>query len=242
MSTVVRVGDTVLRTAGPWTPTVHRLLAHLRDRGFVEAPEPIGAEADREVLGYLPGTVPRYPMPAWVWAESVLIDAAVLLRRWHDASADFDRRGAVWQQPAREPDEVVCHNDWSPHNLVFADGRVTGVIDVDMASPGPRVWDLAYLATRLVPLSRDHPAWEAPAYARRRLVALLSAYDWSGSLAEVLDVAGVRLLDLAAFSDARADEVGRPELHDHAVGYRADEAWLRTSLRPAVGGSEVPQS
>ena len=170
MNDVVRVGDTVVRTAGPWTPTVQLLLEHLRRRGFDRAPRPLGVEGAREVLEYLPGTVPRYPMPAWMWAEPVLADAARLLRRWHDASADFAAVDAIWQQPAREPAEVVCHNDWSPHNLVFADGRVTGVIDVDMASPGPRVWDVAYLATRLVPLAQDHPAWDSPAHARRRLL------------------------------------------------------------------------
>jgi hypothetical protein len=30
-SGVVRVGDTVRRPAGPWTPAVHALLTHLRD-------------------------------------------------------------------------------------------------------------------------------------------------------------------------------------------------------------------
>ena len=29
----VRVGDTVRRAAGPWTPAVHALLAHLADHG-----------------------------------------------------------------------------------------------------------------------------------------------------------------------------------------------------------------
>ena len=32
VSTVVRVGDTVRRNAGPWTPAVHALLHHLRVR------------------------------------------------------------------------------------------------------------------------------------------------------------------------------------------------------------------
>jgi hypothetical protein len=36
---VVRVGDTVHREAGPWTPTVQRLLAHVRARGMTEVPE-----------------------------------------------------------------------------------------------------------------------------------------------------------------------------------------------------------
>ena len=37
MAAVARVGATVRRTAGPWTPQVHRLLAHLRARGIALA-------------------------------------------------------------------------------------------------------------------------------------------------------------------------------------------------------------
>ena len=42
MTTVVRVGDTVRRTAGPWTPSVHALLRHLRAEGFTQVPKPRG--------------------------------------------------------------------------------------------------------------------------------------------------------------------------------------------------------
>ncbi len=34
---VWRIGDTVRRRAGPWTPAVHALLLHLEQRGFAAA-------------------------------------------------------------------------------------------------------------------------------------------------------------------------------------------------------------
>ena len=52
----VRVGDTVRRSAGPWTPAVHALLAHLEGTGFTGAPRPLGFdEQGREVLTFLEG-------------------------------------------------------------------------------------------------------------------------------------------------------------------------------------------
>jgi hypothetical protein len=36
----VRLGDTVRRVAGPWTPAVHALLEHLAANGFTRAPRP----------------------------------------------------------------------------------------------------------------------------------------------------------------------------------------------------------
>lgn len=42
--------------------------------------------------------------------------------------------------------------------LMFKGGRSTGVIDFDTASPGPRIWDMAYPAYRSIPLtSPDNP-------------------------------------------------------------------------------------
>jgi hypothetical protein len=55
---VVRVDNTVRRPAGPWTPAVHALLAHLHDAGFDGAPRPLGIdEQGREVLDFVPGVV-----------------------------------------------------------------------------------------------------------------------------------------------------------------------------------------
>src|SRR5690349_7680727 len=52
----VRIGDTVRRAAGPWTPAVHALLQHLEAVGFAGAPRAHGFdEQGREVLTYLPG-------------------------------------------------------------------------------------------------------------------------------------------------------------------------------------------
>jgi hypothetical protein len=116
MSGTVRVANTVRRTAGPWTPTIHRLLRHLHASGVAWVPRPLGMTDEpqaREVLTFVPGTVPQDPMPPWVWTDAVLIDAAARLSALHGAGCDFDAAGGCWQVPVHAPAEVICHNDFA---------------------------------------------------------------------------------------------------------------------------------
>lgn len=231
MNAVERSGDTVLRNAGPWTPTVHRYLRYLQRAGLDWVPRPIGVEGTRERLTFVEGDVPLYPLPAWVWDDAVIEQGARRLRELHDASIGFGLDGARWQAPAKVPAEVICHNDFAPHNLAFAGGEIVGAIDFDMSSPGPRLWDIAYFATRIVPLTRVAPEG-APemADARRRVELLLRSYGSAATWADVLRVAIIRLHDLAEMSIAKAAELGRPHLARDADEYRADALFLRALL------------
>ena len=85
-STVVRVGDTVRRNAGPWTPAVHALLRHLERVGFTGAPRALGIDDQgREVLSYLEGECGAYPLaPHWVTDEALVAVG--------DHAADVPRR------------------------------------------------------------------------------------------------------------------------------------------------------
>jgi aminoglycoside phosphotransferase (APT) family kinase protein len=238
MGRVVRAGATVRREAGPWTETVQDLLRHVRARGVTWVPEPLGLdEQGREVVGFLEGDVPSYPLPEWVWSESVLADAGRRLRELHDATLDFPREDRTWRLAAHEPVEVICHNDFAPYNLVFRDGELVGAIDFDTASPGSRVWDLAYVAYRLVPLTAPGNPDGRPGTDRRgRLERLCTAY---GGLtpAAVLAAVPLRLDDIAAFSAGRG-------LDRHAELYRADAAHLRAALAPCgedLGGRRWPR-
>ncbi|WP_235491503.1 phosphotransferase [Frigoribacterium sp. Leaf186] len=230
MNAVVRQGDTVLRVAGPWTPTVHRHLAYLARAGVRGIPRPLGIEGGRERLSFVDAEVPVYPLPDHVFTDEALVEGARLLRRLHDASIGFGLDGAVWQAPAKVPSEVICHNDFSPHNLAYdAAGHVVGVIDFDFASPGPRLWDLAYYATRAVPLTdRTPPNAPGMADAERRVQLVLDAYGSEATWADVLRVAIVRLHDLAEMSRDKAVELGKAELAADADGYEREAAYLAT--------------
>src|SRR3954447_4446569 len=104
MTAVVRVGDTVRRAAGPWTPTIHAFMRHLRAHGFPLVPEPLGIdERGREIISLLPGAAPTYPLPDFAWTGETLPAVARTLRAFHDASASFAPPQARWQSPAHEP-------------------------------------------------------------------------------------------------------------------------------------------
>ena len=229
MEPVVRVGGTVRRTSGPWSPAVHRLLAALADAGIAEVPSVLGMDdRGREVLEFLDGEVLADAPLHVQWSEDVLAAAGRLLRRIHDASiALAAERELVWRSPRRAPAEVICHNDFAAYNLLVRDGRLSGVIDFDFASPGSRLWDLSYLAYRIVPFAED--AQGAQALDRReRLRRLIDAYGVPFGARDVVTTAADRLDDLAAFTRRRAAETDRADFHDHAAMYERDAAALRS--------------
>jgi hypothetical protein len=153
---VVRIGDTVRRPIGPWSPCVHELLAHLEQVGFTGAPRWLGTDSDgREVLSLVPGICP-WPDRAALLDTAVVAAAARLLRAYHDAVDGWSPIAAHWQVAPIDVGgpEVICHNDVAPWNLIISDaGEVVAFVDWDAAAPGPRAWDIAYLAYRLVPLA-----------------------------------------------------------------------------------------
>jgi hypothetical protein len=246
MTAVVRVGDTVRRAAGPWTPTIHAFMRHLRASGFARIPEPLGLDdRGREIISLLPGAPATYPLPDFAWTEATLVSVAQTLRAFHDASVGFTPPpDARWQWPAREPAELVCHNDFAPYNLLFEGGRLTGVIDLDLASPGPRVRDMGYAAYRFValtdPANPDVPYRGMPDQ-RRRLAAFCGAYGAPGiSPADVVDAAIEKLHEMTAFitdSAAEGDPAQQAVLARGDVRiYERDAAYLERHRRRLGGG------
>jgi hypothetical protein len=170
---VVRVGDTVRRPAGPWTPAVHALLTHLHDAGFHGAPRPLGIDGQgREVITFIPGTVAWPGHFGLLDGDGQLRRAARLIREFHDAVAGFTAPpGARWQvlRPA-DGAEIIAHHDLAPWNLVIGE-RQWAFIDWDTAAPGTRLWDLAYAMHGFAPLSADPAVQREDAGRRLRLIA-----------------------------------------------------------------------
>jgi aminoglycoside phosphotransferase (APT) family kinase protein len=233
----IRLGDTVRRPAQPWSASVQAVLAHLQAAGVTCVPRPLGFDdLGRDTLGYVAGDVWNDPMPELVWRDSTLVTAARLLRRLHDATADFEPPAdARWMLPTPEdlPIEVVCHNDFAPYNVVFGNDGPIGVIDWETAAPGARVWDVAYAAYRFVPLSCVAPAELAPPPVQaRRLSSFCDAYGLDVADRAILAATVIRrvaaLRDLILSEAAAGNAVFAAHLADgHVDAYEADLTYLR---------------
>jgi Ser/Thr protein kinase RdoA (MazF antagonist) len=184
---VVRVGDTVRRPAGFWSPAVDALLRHLTSVGFTGSPRSLGFdEQGRHVLQYVEGdlAMPFHPPDHLAAVRRV----GALIADFHAASAGFtppaDARWNVVITP--DADDLVIHHDLAPWNLVCGTAGWV-LIDWDAAGPGSRLWDLAYAAHGFVPLEPATPVGTAA----RRLRALAAGYglDESGrrALADLLE-------------------------------------------------------
>jgi serine/threonine protein kinase len=154
---------------------VQAYLAHLHQAGFAGAPVPLGFdEQGREILSYVPGDVPRIPLPPETAGDEVLEALAGLIRALHEASAGWTPPAdAVWggtpgalagaySRPEGEP-ELVSHRDYYPGNVVFRDGLPAALIDFDLARPTTRLYDIVNALWWWAPL-RD-PRDREPAFA-----------------------------------------------------------------------------
>jgi hypothetical protein len=245
---VVRVGATVRRSSGPWTPAVHALLRHLEAVGFSEAPRVLGMDEEgREILGFIEGeTIGWTDWPPVMTRSDGLRQLGSLLRRYHDAVRGFrPPDDAVWRNPlAPSTGELVRHGDFVPFNTVWRDDRVVGVIDWDFAQPGAAISDLSHLAWYAVPLSAD---WRVEEYGfangidrAERLRVLCAAYG-EYSPVDVVDEA----VELIAGERTQTAELAERRLapwttfvaDGSLAGFDAEVEWIRANRAELIGAS-----
>jgi hypothetical protein len=141
VSNPVRVGDTVRRSPGPNNDFVRLLLQHFERQGWSGGPRWLGVDDQgREILTYIDGDVPWQQPGRYL---DGLAAAARLVRQCHDLTAGTALAGNQ---------EVVCHNDLSPKNTVYRDGRPTALLDWDTAAPGERIHDVAHMCWQYLQL------------------------------------------------------------------------------------------
>ncbi|MFF2527757.1 phosphotransferase [Brevibacillus sp. NPDC058079] len=156
VTNVFRSGNTVRREVKPGSKNIHELLKHLERKGYPYAPKFLGMdEKGREILSFIDGEAGHYPWKEYMHADEALQEIAKMLRLYHDSVSDFpfdDQWQSLDHTPG--PREVICHNDFAIYNIIFHRQLPIGIIDFDLAAPGPRLWDIAYTLYTCVPLSR----------------------------------------------------------------------------------------
>lgn len=199
---VVRLGDTVRK---PWLPTTaatNSYVTHLRAAG-IDAPRPLGRdEHGRQIIEFVPGRLAQDDQPFGVAA---LQRVGHLVRRIHDASADYPVPDAQWPVLIPVPDpNLICHNDLAPWNLITGERWV--FIDWDGAGPSTRLWDLAYSAQAFANMNPSAPVADAAA----RLRAFVDGYGADHGIRDALPAAiadrTIAMYELLRASHARGQE------------------------------------
>jgi hypothetical protein len=166
---VIKVGDTVHRQVGAWTPAVHALLDHLAPR-LPHIPRVLGFdEQGREVLDFMPGRVIDQSRESLT--EAQLLSIVGWTRDFHAAVAGFTHPGPWRYFPVPEP-TLIGHNDIAPYNSCFDGDALVGVFDWDLSGPTTPLNELAFIAWNCVPLWADIGA----ASAARRVAMIADAY------------------------------------------------------------------
>ena len=175
---VVRVGDTVRRPPRYATQLMRDVLVHLERAGFDAAPRWLGFdETGRDVLSWIDGETltERGQMHPYIgdppgrltFSDQQIAAVMHLLRRYHDAFGD----------------DVICHGDFGPWNIVWRDGLPFAVIDFDNAYRGDVADDVAYALRMFISYGFGRAA---PAELVRRTGAALQAYGASFDVPDIL--------------------------------------------------------
>jgi Ser/Thr protein kinase RdoA (MazF antagonist) len=179
---VLRIGATVRK---PWTastPSVLKFMRAVREAG-VDVPAVLGQdEQGRQVTEFIPG---RLALESDPLTHTELRRVGAMVRAIHDASESFvPSSDAQWATAIPSPgDELICHNDLAPWNLIICD-RWT-FIDWDASAPSTRLWDLAYAAQGFT-LSDTGPS---PEEAAQNLAAFINGYGADQYLRDQLPAA-----------------------------------------------------
>ncbi len=205
---VARVGNTVRKPPQQTIQLMRHVLLHLERAGFDAAPRWLGVdEQGRDVLTWIDGETfaDRGRMHPYIGDPPVRITfsdeqvAAVmrLLRRYHDTFGD----------------EVICHGDFGPWNIVWAKAMPFGVIDFDNVHRGDPADDVAYALRTFI--SYGFAAAAPSEFVERTRVAL-DAYGADFDVPLILE----REYDLAE------ERCRRNNWHRQLAKLPIERAWL----------------
>ena len=245
VNTVKRVGNTVIRPAGAWSPSVHRLLNYLDRKSFSYSPSAITLDLNqnRETLSYIDGNVAMRPWPTCLLTENGIIEVAQMLLRYHQAVADYvPASGSVWRVSGVQWKEgmIVRHGDLGPWNMVWKSEKLAGLIDWDFAEPGYPIEDVAQVAWDCVPLyspkkSIHAGVWPEDQLPRLRTLCKSYGADMATVINAVSDMQEKEFRRIKSFGELGKAPWAKLLKMGGLDEIIAASQWLYSTYKPSVG-------
>jgi tRNA A-37 threonylcarbamoyl transferase component Bud32 len=182
LNDVSRSGDVIKRPRAPDSDSVVQVLQWLTELGFTTTPEVIEVAENNIYYKYIEGEPLLRPWRQIAKTEEWLVQVAQWLKSYHTAIQGFElKSGAkfLWGPEKIELGMIVCHGDLGPWNFLEKDGKLTGVIDWDLAYYGSPLDDLTAIAIDSVPLRKPKEGSMEDAsheVLRKRLEVFVNAY------------------------------------------------------------------
>lgn len=154
---VMKQGKYVVRRQDhPWPRAVDEALHELASRGFKHCPQPVARiDACSVMLTYLPGRALGNPVPRWAASSGTLVRATRFVSEFSIAAHNMrpSVTNSDWLSPSIPDGDDLVHGDPHPTNLIFSVLRQpTGLIDFELATLGPGIWNLVSLIFTWAPL------------------------------------------------------------------------------------------
>lgn len=190
----IQIADGIVRRPrGYWSTSVYDLLHWLDRAGFGLSPKPAGLDEHFEYLQFMDGADQEWPLLPFIQSLDGARAAGAFASKLELTLATYEPpESARWQLPTTTPVQgPVQHGDVGPWNLLWDSerGEICGLIDWDLAGPGPAGYDSGILAWFMVPVMNDERAYKrgfgTPIDREERLRAYCDGYGIS--CGEMLD-------------------------------------------------------
>jgi len=152
---VYRIGDHVRRIAKPWSKSVLRFLRHLENDGL-PVEHIVSLNENFEISAFVEGEM-VHPNK---WSDNALYKIGKMLSKLHTSSRGFKLQDDdIWQdwflRHVGKAEQICCHGDIAPWNVITENGHPKVLLDWEMAGPADPFAELARVCWLFVQLFDD---------------------------------------------------------------------------------------
>lgn len=161
----IQIADGIVRRPrGYWSVSVQNLLQWLGRTDFGLSPKPVRLDEQFEYLQFVDGADQAWPLLPFIQSLDGARAAGAFARKLESTLAAYEpTECARWQSTVTTHiQDPLQHGDLGPWNLLWDSerGDICGLIDWDLAGPGPAGYDSGFLAWFMVPVMSDDRAYQ----------------------------------------------------------------------------------